>query len=333
MLTEPGTNPRVKRRLENYVIGWANSLQNEKGCEGLVRLAKHLPKKRTKRSDAGGDDRQHHSDHDVGPRDDYDDEDNDTNDRRYGRERSASNPARRYRAAEDDDRREFTSSRRVRGEAGRDAGGSGSREASPAQAQTHKKSSSKSGRRALFSSLGGGASSSAGGSSSRPTADAKSINEAIAHATAAATNLTNALAVINPATELPSENEEASRYFNECRHLRRRVLRYLHNTESEKYMGPLIHANEELVAALQKYDAMCHEGEDGLDDWKVERNMQRLRVSDDSDSDYPASPPPSSPRTALNKKAPPPISPKPAGLYKRPADPNNPFDDENAETL
>jgi hypothetical protein len=315
MLTEPGVNKSVKRKLENYIIGWSNSLRDEKGYEALVRMSHYVSHRRlTKPRESTA----HHGDEDS-----HDDDD----DTRQHERRDTGRSSWRYSNPDDG---EIISSRRVRGDLNnRDR--SGSREASPGVSQSsHKKSGSKSNSRSFFSSLGSSGSRGSGGAASSSNIDPKSITEAIALASSTATNLTNALALVNTNTQLPSENTEATKYFNECRHLRRRILRYIHSTTSEKHMGPLIHANEELVAALQKYDAMCHQGESDLDDWKVERSMNQLRMSDeDSDSEpYSA---PRSPRHA--KRTPPPISPKPPHIYSKPRarDNEDPFADVHAE--
>lgn len=123
------------------------------------------------------------------------------------------------------------------------------------------------------------------------------IQQTLAESSSAATNLMNALQLINWETELSTENRKATEYFNKCRKLRKQVLRYIHGIESEEFIGSLIHANEELIQALQKYDKMSQAPDEDSDsdyerdDWKLESNMRKLnidkgrRAEDDSDDD------------------------------------------------
>jgi hypothetical protein len=89
--------------------------------------------------------------------------------------------------------------------------------------------------------------------------------QALANASVASTNLLNALRRINRETERVSENAEAKKHFETCRTLRRQILRYIQNVESDQYLGSLIHANEELVTALRNYEILDKSVEDDSD--------------------------------------------------------------------
>lgn len=119
------------------------------------------------------------------------------------------------------------------------------------------------------------------------TKEKPAINQSIAEASTAATNLSNALKLVNRETELSTENEHATECFDRCRKLRRQILKYIHNVESEEYIGSLIHANEELIQALRQYDAMSRppEEDSDSDDWRVESKVRHLNVSDDDYTD------------------------------------------------
>lgn len=117
------------------------------------------------------------------------------------------------------------------------------------------------------------------------------IQQTLAEASSAATNLMNALQLINWERELSTENKRATECFNKCRRLRKNVLRYIHSIESEEFIGSLIHANEELIQALQKYDKMSTAMDDDSDsdyendDWKVESGMRKMNISKRNESD------------------------------------------------
>lgn len=82
------------------------------------------------------------------------------------------------------------------------------------------------------------------------------ITETIGNANLAATNLYNALKLINREHQRVSENAECSNRFETCKVLRRQILRYIQLVESEKYLGSLLSANDELVKALMAYEFM-----------------------------------------------------------------------------
>nr|POE64948.1 protein lsb5 [Quercus suber] len=89
----------------------------------------------------------------------------------------------------------------------------------------------------------------------------------IARASIASTNLLNGLQLINRETERVSENPEVRNRFEICKTLRRQILSYIQQVESDDWIGSLVNANDELIKALTAYEIM-------------DRSL-----SDDSDSD------------------------------------------------
>lgn len=80
--------------------------------------------------------------------------------------------------------------------------------------------------------------------------------QTLASSSVASTNLLNALKHVNRETHRVSEDAEAINRFDTCKQLRREILRYIQNVESEEYLGSLIHANEELVSALMAFEVL-----------------------------------------------------------------------------
>lgn len=89
--------------------------------------------------------------------------------------------------------------------------------------------------------------------------------QAIAASSVASTNLMNALRLINRENKRVSEDAEAVKRFETCKLLRRQILRYIQNVESEQWLGGLIHANEELVTALMTFEVLDKSLEDDSD--------------------------------------------------------------------
>jgi hypothetical protein len=84
--------------------------------------------------------------------------------------------------------------------------------------------------------------------------EAPKIKILIAEASTASINLTNALKSLHrDQGELATDSKRATVLFDKTRIIRKKILRYLQLTDSEEFLGSLIHANEELVAALQLY--------------------------------------------------------------------------------
>lgn len=89
--------------------------------------------------------------------------------------------------------------------------------------------------------------------------------ETIASSSVASTNLLNALKLINRESEQVSENQEVMRRFENCKQLRRQILRYIQLVESEQWIGSLLSANDDLVKALIAFEVMDKSIEDDSD--------------------------------------------------------------------
>lgn len=89
--------------------------------------------------------------------------------------------------------------------------------------------------------------------------------QTIASSSVASTNLLNALKLINREHQRVSEDNEAVKRFETCKLLRRQVLRYIQNVESEQWLGSLLHANDELVTALMAFEVLDKSVDDDSD--------------------------------------------------------------------
>lgn len=89
--------------------------------------------------------------------------------------------------------------------------------------------------------------------------------QAIASSSVASTNLMNALKLINREHKRVGEDPEALKRFENCKLLRRQILRYIQFVESEQWLGSLIHANEELVNALMAFEVLDKSVDDDSD--------------------------------------------------------------------
>ena len=95
--------------------------------------------------------------------------------------------------------------------------------------------------------------------------------QAIASSSVASTNLMNALKLINREHKRVSEDPEALKRFDNCKLLRRQILRYIQFVESEQWLGSLIHANDELVNALMAFEVLdksVDDDSDSEDEWE-----------------------------------------------------------------
>ena len=90
---------------------------------------------------------------------------------------------------------------------------------------------------------------------------APKIKSTISDSLAAAVSLQNALVAMPPGADA-MDDKRATECFVQARAIRRKVLRYLQLVTEGEFLGALIHANEELVAALTKYDEMCRGDDD-----------------------------------------------------------------------
>ncbi|KAL2146722.1 hypothetical protein VTI28DRAFT_2557 [Corynascus sepedonium] len=182
----------------------------------------------------------------------------------------------------------------------------------------------------------------------------------IADASIAATNLMNMLQTINREKERISDNQIAVLRFEACKDLRRKILRYIHNVESEQWLGSLLNANDALVTALMTFeqlDRSIDADSDSDDELAAQAHLYRMATekAKGKEPSSPTSPPtqamagmhlgsPSSPA-----RPPPPPRPsaatKPSILSPRPhvvsntdvdadteddEDEDNPFADRNA---
>ncbi|KAL1306210.1 hypothetical protein AAFC00_004307 [Neodothiora populina] len=82
------------------------------------------------------------------------------------------------------------------------------------------------------------------------------IMQTLAAASVSSTSLLNALQLINRESERVSDNAEVVKRFENCKQLRRQVLRYIQLVESDDWIGSLLSANDELVKALTSYEIM-----------------------------------------------------------------------------
>ncbi|KAI9712702.1 MAG: putative actin patch assembly and actin polymerization protein [Bogoriella megaspora] len=80
--------------------------------------------------------------------------------------------------------------------------------------------------------------------------------ETIASASVASTNLLNALKLVNRETSRINEDPEVMNRFEQCKSLRRQILRYIQAIESDEWIGSLLSANDELVKALMAFEIM-----------------------------------------------------------------------------
>lgn len=87
-------------------------------------------------------------------------------------------------------------------------------------------------------------------------AEKEQMKVVIADTSIASTNLINIMQTINRETERISDNRAATERFEQCKTLRRRVLRYIHKVEEEQWLGSLLNANDVLVHALMSFEQM-----------------------------------------------------------------------------
>lgn len=87
-------------------------------------------------------------------------------------------------------------------------------------------------------------------------AEQEQMKIVIAEASIAATNLTNTLQTINRERERISDNQIAAHRFEECKQLRRKILRYIQHVEAEQWLGSLLNANDVLVIALMMFEQL-----------------------------------------------------------------------------
>ncbi|KAI6840813.1 hypothetical protein KC335_g4061 [Hortaea werneckii] len=95
------------------------------------------------------------------------------------------------------------------------------------------------------------------------------MTNCIARASIASTNLLNGLQLANRETERVSQNREIVSRFETAKSLRRQILLYIQQVESDDWIGSLVNANDELVKALTAYEIMDRSIEDDSDsEWE-----------------------------------------------------------------
>ena len=96
------------------------------------------------------------------------------------------------------------------------------------------------------------------------------ILQAIASSSMASTNLMNSLKLIDREHKRVSEDAETVLRFENCKQLRRQILRYIQHIESEQWLGSLIHANDALVDALMAFEILDKSVENDSDSEGIE---------------------------------------------------------------
>ncbi|EEB05883.1 cortical component Lsb5 [Schizosaccharomyces japonicus yFS275] len=79
------------------------------------------------------------------------------------------------------------------------------------------------------------------------------LEKLIASANFASTNLTNAVQRLNPNIQSPAENKQVVQSYNDCRRLRRTILRYVQAITDEMWLGTLLKANDEINKAIELF--------------------------------------------------------------------------------
>lgn len=171
----------------------------------------------------------------------------------------------------------------------------------------------------------------------------ENMTNALAKSSIASTNLLNGLQLINREHERVSDNEEVQRRVEACKALRRKILYYINNVESDKWIGSLVNANDELVKALTAYEIMDRSIDDDSDSdaWESlgeQRPKSSKGVSSDTHEQLAGltisdeAPPPKPPRPASIPMPPPPPVPSSsqAKLDDDAEDDDDPFGDSNA---
>ncbi|QSZ36020.1 hypothetical protein DSL72_007144 [Monilinia vaccinii-corymbosi] len=181
-------------------------------------------------------------------------------------------------------------------------------------------------------------------------AEKESMKATIADSAVASTNLLNALRHINREKERISENKTALQHFDNCKLLRRKILRYIQHVEAEEWLGGLLHANDELIYALltfEQLDRSIDADSDSDDDMAEQAHLYKMaerhnaeRKSSDATTQQlaglsigPKSP--LSPTRTSHRPAPPtpvrsPQAPESEEEVEEDDDENDPFADRNA---
>ncbi|KAM0281696.1 hypothetical protein ACHAQH_003427 [Verticillium albo-atrum] len=216
------SDPDVKKKCRVLFAGWADY----KGTPGLDRIAKlhtELPKRKQAMTQE-----------------------------RSKAVRETENPF----GEEDEDEGRQTS---PSGRAGESSKAPYGKPASTVNSFSHTKSSSTSGSTSFFGSSKDKNKTKDKKGKKKPfnlEAEKENMKSDIAEASIATTNLSNALQSINREKERISDNALAVQRFEECKKLRRKILRYIHHVESEQWLGSLLHANDDLVLTLMTFEQL-----------------------------------------------------------------------------
>lgn len=149
----------------------------------------------------------------------------------------------------------------------------------------------------------------------------ENMTNALAKSSIASTNLLNGLQLINRENERVSENEEVQRRVEACRSLRRKILYYINNVESDKWIGSLVNANDELVKALTAYEIMDRSIDDDSDSdaWETLEEQQAKSskaISSETHAQLAG--------LSITHEAPPPKPPRPTSIPLPPPPPSVP---------
>ncbi|KAK0743240.1 hypothetical protein B0T18DRAFT_414762 [Schizothecium vesticola] len=164
----------------------------------------------------------------------------------------------------------------------------------------------------------------------------------IADAAMTSVNLTNLLQSINREQERISENPTAVKLFEQCKLLRKNIIRYIYNVESEEWLGSLLHANDALITALMTYEQLDRsiDADSDSDDEMAEQAHLFRMATEKAKGKEPASPTSPVPGMAgLSIRPSPPPRPAPPPRPSAASKPSNmsrpiqkePSDDEEEE--
>ena len=109
------------------------------------------------------------------------------------------------------------------------------------------------------------------------------ILQNIASSSLATQNLVNSLRLVDREKQRVSENQEVVKRFEACKALRRQILRYIQNVDSEELLGSLLHVNEELVDALIAFEVLdksVDNDSDSEDEWDSPPRSPHKNVHD-----------------------------------------------------
>nr|VWO96720.1 Vacuolar protein sorting-associated protein 27 [Ganoderma boninense] len=82
------------------------------------------------------------------------------------------------------------------------------------------------------------------------------ILTAIANASQAASNLVNAMTLVNPQQESYETNERVQECLAHVKQVRKQIVRYVQLVENEDMIGVLIETNDRIIAAIENYDLL-----------------------------------------------------------------------------